>query len=967
MRKNIFRLMMLAAMPMLLALGITSCAEHDNPVDPNPLADQVKGIWWTLFDQEGTTATGQAFTRVGTGFQLLEDGTGYGATFYFNNDEGDPIEMRGGKDFTPFTYTTSQDGTITLHFEKRYQPDVDYFKGMTLRYQDGHISLASPRFTTQLELANEQVTALIEQWDQTMNGGASADNYNINDEDFTPTTWREQEAIYIYDGKGQDATDAKGRTGYTLVNMPWYDGDVQSNLPNGFCDDITPGNGWEWVLNRCGSRNAVNNNFFAVYNKYTGTLRFFFYMPGEFSTGNDHVWQVSMTDHLAQQSTWPYGIPEDKTIVNKVAIGQTSDGTFMTYITPWTNYMSDDGLITPNAGWWAFDIDLSQTRLDDLQTSDNIRLQMRSWNVQHASLNSTMTAAIEGTFNGDLNAQVDLLQSQHLNTSATGILFKLGSMAGGLGTAIYNLVSPDGDKGKAFGGIVEFAKGGCNLAGIRTEGAHDIDGSIKGKMEGTLTLALAGSIDSEGTIQGSYPAVGVASPTIQMKDFDLKNSHLGQGVWNLKTPPVVYWTNVDAWWEEHHWQQGEAIRDGKWVPIDLYNYCQMTPYFFDPNSVEIELNPNIFPTSEIEWVEVDAVCGARKGSQLRNDALRSAFGVGGSTARQFAKNGMSSSSFLRYWIPVKLSENDLLMDFLRDNDDKLGMSPSHVIYSMDNVEYWNHYNPSSTKFSWTETIQGRGADGYAIEPQYLGGYQTGYMPFLEVSVTVLVKMKGMDTPIVLSRNYLPEIKSFDKVEFNNAVRKTKPYASKMQGHTELYDYQMRRIYTILSDYDVDAVFPDGFFPKLTATSGSPGWSERYSYKKIFDRDWATDWRSPNTNKNKDNVWFVEFHSTWPVSPKSYYMTISPSCYAYVWESSTNPDSWTLWGKEKEGDYWVLLDKVTGDTKMPAGYNTRQVRVEYPLSKSGTWQYFRLEIKHTRNEDGGMAKELELAEFDFGTN
>ncbi|MBQ3992273.1 MAG: hypothetical protein II645_03870, partial [Bacteroidaceae bacterium] len=268
-----------------------------------------------------------------------------------------------------------------------------------------------------------------------------------------------------------------------------------------------------------------------------------------------------------------------------------------------------------------------------------------------------------------------------------------------------------------------------------------------------------------------------------------------------------------------------------------------------------------------------------------------------------------------------------------------------------------------------ETVKGRGADGYAIEPQYLGGYGFSYtyMPFLEVSVTVLVKMKGMDTPIVLSRNYLPEIKSFDATEFNNAVRKTKPYASKMQGHTELYDYQMKRIYTILDDYDIDAVFPDGFIPKLTATSGSPGWSETYSYKKIFDRDWATDWRSPNTNKNEDNVWFVEFHSTRPVSPKSYYMTISSSCYAYVWESSSNPDSWTLWGKEKEGDYWVLLDKVTGDTKMPAGYNTRQVRVEYPLSKSGTWQYFRLEIKNTRNEDNGMAKVLELAEFDFGTN
>lgn len=963
MRKNIFRLIMLAAMPMMLALGITSCAEHDNPVDPNPLADQVKGIWWTLFDQEGTTATGKAFTRVGTGFQLLEDGTGYGATFYFNNDEGDPIEMRGGKGFTPFTYTTSQDGTITLHFEKGYQPDVDYFKGMTLRYQDGHISLASPRFTTQLELANEQVTALIEQWDQTMNGGASASNYNINDEDFTPTTWREQEAIYIYDGTGKDATDAKGRTGYTLVNMPWYDGDVVTNLPEGFCNNITPENGWEWVLNRCGSSNAVNCNFFAVYNKYTGTLRFFYYMPSEFSTGNDHVWQVSMTDHLAQQSTWPYGIPEDKTIQNKNTIGQMGDGTFMTYVTPWTNYMSNDGLITPNAGWWAFDIDLSQTRPDDVQPTDNIRLQMRSWNTQHTSLSSTIHAAIEGSFAGDLNAEVNLLQTQHLNTSATGILFKLGSMAGGLGTAIYNLVSPDGDKGKAFGGIVEFAKGGCNLAGIRTEGAHDIDGSIKGKMEGTLTLALAGSIDTEGTIQGSYPAVGVASPTIQMKDFDTKNSHFGQGVWNLKSAPVVYWTNADAWWKEDEWM---GVYDAYGHALPCYNYCQMTPYFFDPNSVEIELNPNIFPTSEIEWVEVDAVCGARKGSQLRNDALRSAFGVGGSTSRNFAIRGWSQHEWKRYYISRELKENDLLMDFLRDYDDKLGMSQSHVIYSQD-----NGYSFNDKKFSWTETVKGRGADGYAIEPQYLGGYQTGYMPFLEVSVTVLVKLKSMDTPVLLSRNYLPEIKSFDAAEFNNAVHKAKPYASKMQGHTELYDYQMRRIYTILDDYDVDAVFPDGFLPKLTATSGSP---YTYNYDRIFDGDWFTDWKSKETDMT-DGMWYVEFRSSRPLVPARYYMTASHSCASFVWNDTTNPYNWRLLAKAKEGDQWTTIATVTNDDRLPGGYDRPsplpkyQDRVEYPLDVTGkTWQYFRLEILNTRNSlIPNYVGWLELAEFDFGKN
>ena len=81
------------------------------------------------------------------------------------------------------------------------------------------------------------------------------------------------------------------------------------------------------------------------------------------------------------------------------------------------------------------------------------------------------------------------------------------------------------------------------------------------------------------------------------------------------------------------------------------------------------------------------------------------------------------------------------MDFLHDYDDKRGMSPSHVIYSMDNEDYRNPVDPkNSARFSWTETVKGRGADGYAIEPQYLGGYETTYMPFLEVSVTVLVKL-----------------------------------------------------------------------------------------------------------------------------------------------------------------------------------------------------------------------------------
>lgn len=118
--------------------------------------------------------------------------------------------------------------------------------------------------------------------------GASADTYNINDGEFTAENWRQQDAIYIYDNEGQEV-DGMGRDGYTLVNLPWYDGDRLTNLPTGFCDDLTRENGWELVLNRCGSRGIENNNFFAIYNKYSGMLRFFYFLPARFQSGNDHV------------------------------------------------------------------------------------------------------------------------------------------------------------------------------------------------------------------------------------------------------------------------------------------------------------------------------------------------------------------------------------------------------------------------------------------------------------------------------------------------------------------------------------------------------------------------------------------------------------------------------------------------------------------------------------------------------
>ena len=751
MRKTLFRLWMLA-LPMLL--GLASCAEHDNPVDPNPLADKVSGMWYVQYDEEGKTFTDIEYTSVIQVLKFSEDGTGWWSQLFFDDEESDPIDRYGGKSSDGgFTYTTSTDGTVTFKLGDDW--DMDYYPNqLRATYKDGKIIVVADGKTYEMEHPSDAMAAWLE---ENSTGGASADTYNINDEDFTPTTWRDQEAIYIYDGTGKDVTDAKGRTGYTLVNMPWYFGDKLTNLPDGFCDDITPENGWEWVLNRCGSRSIVNNNFFAVYNRYTGILRFFFYLPYGFNTGNDHVWQVSMTDNLALHSLWGYGLPVEGTI-DKAALGQKASDTYMEYVTPWTDYMSQDGLIVPNAGWWAFDVDLSTYRPNANLTEDNIKLQMRSWNTQHASFYSAITANIDGT----IKAQLDLDQTpKKSSNTAQGVMLGLKGAAQ-VASAIGGFLTGDWASGLTSVGYLLGTS--SEIAGLY--GGSGGGSEIKGSLDGNITLGMNGTIDTEGTIRGSAPTVGIASPTFSMRDFDLKNSTVGQGVWNIKNSPVVYWVHTN-------------MGDDGW-------HVKLNPYFFDPSSIEVVLNPNLFPRDKIEWMDVRAVCGSYTDKIWHGtDFYRKVFKLGG------------ISFGTSYYPPTSMySSSKWTTDFLNGYNDKSGTQ-------------WGEYAADDTY-----TIRGRKWGEFFIEPQaYSSHYNhAGIVPAPEVVVFVIIKMTDQKEPIVLSRSYLPDIKTIS-LKYYTYERPSNPQLlsnvwnqirnheldSKQAGHRDFYDYQVLRIYHILKE------------------------------------------------------------------------------------------------------------------------------------------------------------------------
>ena len=72
------------------------------------------------------------------------------------------------------------------------------------------------------------------------------------------------------------------------------------------------------------------------------------------------------------------------------------------------------------------------------------------------------------------------------------------------------------------------------------------------------------------------------------------------------------------------------------------------------------------------------------------------------------------------------------------------------------------------------------------------------VPDLEVNVTVIVKLRSMNEPIVLSRNYLPEFEAITIAQMQPIAKELydRPSGSIYTYNRERYDYQSKRINNI---------------------------------------------------------------------------------------------------------------------------------------------------------------------------
>lgn len=794
-----FYLWMLAAILTLCGTmtTLTSCSEYDNPAtDLSSLAEQIQGTWYAEYERAGVITPNNdlvkpfSYSKVMQVYRFDTDATGMWLKLYFNA-EGESVWMEGDFIYATnletendgfFKYTTASDGTIRIDWPFDSDSNPGHSQRQ-LKYDGGKISVTDDEDAYTLALADDEMKSLINQHFASMHGG-SDESYNINEDKglaidkFNQKTWRKNSSIYLYDG----VSPYNGlllRKGYTEVPLPWAEGLTQTNLPRNFCDDITPENGWELVMNLCGNNRIPNNNYFALYNKYTGTLRFFYYMPAKCGQGNDHFWQISMDGDLAYRTPLIYGIPADMTITDNAAplLGLTGiqpSDELSAYVTPWSENDVYSNMVIPNMGWWAFDVNLSCYRPELDMSKGKILLRMHEFNESNITLCSEIAGNIDGSLEGniDLKAQV-----------------KEGSKTAKVFTKIFQVGKAMMDVGTFLGGIAEGKPSiACNglatmfgdLATITGQYAQDKVTGYKGTFDATLNLGLSATAATVGSLKAATPIGEVVTPTISIKDFfNLKDSHLGEGVWRLKKSPKIYMTN-------------QRLRLNFKNEITPNNYGCV--WFFDPSSVEIELNPNVFSNDIIDWIQVDAICAARPDmNQEEMDRLRQEFQL----SPRLLSLSESDYSSDYYHIEGNSDGENVLVDFFYSESDKL-----NTTFPVLGTAWYN--TDTYTSFEY----YGRGEEGrYILEPQgfvtsrfFAKGHNCCIAPPVVVDVLIRVKLKGRDGVLCFNGNFLPEIgyvksTNDDLTRFYNDIRQRTPdYVRNYKDHNDTYKYNVKRVY-----------------------------------------------------------------------------------------------------------------------------------------------------------------------------
>ncbi len=408
-------------------------------------------------------------------------------------------------------------------------------------------------------------------------------NDTSNSNDKFVTDWEDLTSTYIY-SRGQQLE----------VALPWASS-VVTTLPDYIRRDIKKSDGWEMAFSTLNSKSLDDCNYFALYNKYLGTLRVFYYVTDASTTGSKYSFEVNLGS-LSQGNKYPfyhslqYAIPSShsnvKTNMNMLADNVTLPITFKSFYNTYCS-LSSSTLIK---GWTAFDIDMSAyspTENSWIKSREEMTFGCKTELNQKVNLDGTLSANISGKYS----------TAEQTASSSSGVSSLLKMAAGSLGD-VQNSCLTSIEKqltGSSVSTYFRYASSACNIA------AYALDYMLQNKYEehlvdsmpGKIEMSMTGDISLQGYIS-SLAANQVAPLTIDVTNFADYNSHMGQGVWSLAEDPVIYLVDDRLLGDVHHFNL-YMNADSTYSNQNVAEYHLRNVYFLDPTSIKLNINKDVFP------------------------------------------------------------------------------------------------------------------------------------------------------------------------------------------------------------------------------------------------------------------------------------------------------------------------------------------------------------------------------------
>ena len=410
-------------------------------------------------------------------------------------------------------------------------------------------------------------------------------------EKFNKAWWEQDKILYATTVYTNDVPTEQS----VPISLPWSSATV-SNIPSGLIFATDTGEnmlqakyGWEMAFNLFDSRDSEgklsSKPYFALYNKYTGILRVFYYQQKDPGTGGEFSFFVTPDSESSQKyplyNSLQYGIPMSAGEVQNKGnvLGVTkSSNLFAQYVTP---YFKNPEKIALSIGWYCFDLDYSAYN-PDVDTSfkpnvDRLSIDCMTASVENITLRGALTGRADGTFDA---------KTSYSTTTSNGLnyLDQFNSGVSGFFDCVANFTSKEYLKGIANGGmtIYHMAKA---LFGYATD-----DYTTTGTTTGNINMSLGADMTMAG-----YSVAQTSNSGVSV-EFDCsaynQSEHWGQGVWSLEGNPVVYVVYDDLLYDENYGDvtftvKKDGLFTGTLNPQDA-DFRLFT--FFDPSSIKININ-----------------------------------------------------------------------------------------------------------------------------------------------------------------------------------------------------------------------------------------------------------------------------------------------------------------------------------------------------------------------------------------